>query len=78
MIIAFNCKKVNSIMTYGDYIRQMSDEQLAVLLDTVLTDGLHFGAYRNISQVWCEDVSEWLRLIQSERPSELPPKFGIM
>lgn len=64
-------------MTYGDYIRQMNDDQLAVLLDTVLSDGFSFGAYYHEPDIWCKNVSDWLQLIQSERPSA-PGKYGIM
>lgn len=64
-------------MTYGDYIRQMNDDQLTCLLFMVQKDGADLEYYAADSSFECESVYDWNTLVKSERP-DAPPKYGIM
>lgn len=72
--------------TYGDYIRQMDDAQLASLFDMVQTDGFLFASRfygqheeKPVSGFGCYSADDWYQLMVTERPPENePPKYGIM
>ena len=64
-------------MTYGDYIRQMDDDQLTSLLFAVQRDGFNLGFHELDSDFGCVSISDWHQLIQSERPDGLP-EYGVM
>ncbi len=81
-----SCKSSSRQETYGDYVRQMNDAQLASLLDMVQTDGFSFASRfceqheaESVSAFGCYSAGDWYQLMVTERPPENePPKYGIM
>lgn len=66
-------------MTYGDKIRQMDDEQLAILLFIVQYDGYEILEGITIGRTFypCDTLSQWLELIQREVPDG-GLRYGVM
>lgn len=67
------------IMRYGDKIRQMDDDQLACLLDSVQLDGAYMArtSFLDSGDFGCSNVKDWLELMKRNVPDG-PPVFGIM
>ena len=66
-------------MTYGDKIRQMNDEQLAVLLSLIKDDGCNgcCSGSASLDFFRCDTVLDWIQLIKSDIRDGVT-KYGIM